>query len=545
MKDRELTDAEILGESPLATQALPCVATSLPISSLARAIMRNLPQWSIFLSNGMLCTIEISEVLTADGVRRLRPELREMTPERFVTWVERFMCFSKTGLPGDSDSLSTQHAGKILASDIAREYAGRLRGVVPVRLPVWRTDPATGSRTIRLAPEGYDPETQIYTCNLLPYDEKFAPTPAACMRAMQKLLGDFPWADITDGSRTFAASREVSCFVTYMVGQYCRLLMGRQPIIIINANQPGSGKTLLAAMGLAPMHGAPTIISAPKEENEINKTLFSALAGGANYALLDDIPNLTSNYINQYGTAPSITGRLLGSNNMLHVENTMQLIATGNNLITTPDVERRTVIIDLFCPWEATEKRHEQTLTMNSINQPRWRAEMLALLWCWVRRWAEDGMPAYYKGEQKASFEHYVTIAGNIARHAGFAHAWEKRSTTGAGGDTAGAAVQTVIREAASLACDDWPENAGHNSATYTVQELLCIAENLGIADLVTSAKDRDKGRGLGIRLARYKGRYFTDRYGRAFEFGRRRDQDRTRYLITFFSPDAPPVGNN
>lgn len=538
----DLTDAQILGEAPLSEEGLPCVATSLPISALTRAIMRNIPAGKLFRSNGGLFTVEVEQVLTADGVLTLRPKLEEMTPLRFTTWVEQFMCFAKFGKGDTLESLSPQHAGKVLASDITREYAARLRGVVPVRLPVWQTDPATGKRSIRLAPEGYDAETQIFTCNLLPYDETFAPAAANCVHAMQRLLGDFPWADVTDGSREFLHSREVSCFITYMIGQYCRLLMGRQPIVIFNANQPGSGKTLLAAMGLAPMHGAPTIISAPKEENEINKTLFSALAGGANYALLDDIPNLTSNYINQYGTAPSITGRLLGSNNMLQVENTMQLIATGNGLLTTPDVERRTIMIDLFSPWEATEKRHTQTLTMASINRPRWRSEMLALLWCWVRRWVEDGMPAYYGCEQKASFEDYVKIAGNIARHAGFAHAWEKRSTTTGGGDTGTAYVQQVIREAASLSCDDWPENAGHNTVTYTVAELLVVAESLGIADAVTSSRDKDRSRSLGLRLARFKGRYFTDRHGRAFEFGRRRDQDRTRYLITFFKPEEPPI---
>ncbi|MBQ4594776.1 MAG: hypothetical protein IJA81_09095 [Akkermansia sp.] len=536
-----ITDAQILGEAPLATEGLPCVATSLPIAALTRAIMRNIPPHKLFLSNGGLFTVEIEEVLTADGVLTRRPKLYEMTPRRFTTWVEQFMCFAKFGAGDTLESLSVQHADKVLASDICREYAHRLRGVVPVRLPVWSTDPASGKRTIRLAPEGYDPENQIFTCNLLPYDESFTPAKDACIGAMARLLGDFPWADITDGSRTFAASREVCCFITYMVGQYCRLLMGRQPIVIFNANQPGSGKTLLAAMGLAPMHGAPTIISAPKEENEINKTLFSALAGGANYALLDDIPNLTSNYINQYGTAPSITGRLLGSNNMLQVENTMQLIATGNGLLTTPDVERRTIMIDLFSPWEATEKRHTQTLTMASINRPRWRGEMLALLWHWVRSWVEAGMPAYYKGEQKASFEDYVRIAGNIAAHAGFLHAWDKRSTTGAGGDTGTAYVQLIIREAASLACEDWPENPGHNAFQYTVQELLSIAENLGVSDMVTSSRDKDRARSLGLRLARFKGRYFTDKNGRCFEFGRRRDQDRTRYLITFFTADNPP----
>lgn len=537
----DLTDAQILGDAPLSEQGHPCVATSLPIAALTRSIMRNIPQHRLFRCNGGLFTIGIEERLTSDGVLQHQPRLMEMTPRRFTTWVEQFMCFSKFGDPTTPESISVQHADKILASDITRDYAHPLRGVVPVRLPVWHHDAETGKRTIRLAPEGYDPGTQIYTCNMLPYDETFAPTQESAIRALSRLLGDFPWADITDGSRTFTASREVSCFVTYMIGQFCRLLMGRQPIVIFNANQPGSGKTLLASLGLAPMHGAPTIISAPKEETEINKVLFSALASGANYALLDDIPNLTSNYINQYGTAPSITGRLLGSNTMLQVENTMQLIATGNNLLTTPDVERRTVMIDLFSPWEATEKRHKQTLTMATINAPRWRSEMLSLLWSWVRRWVEDGMPAYLKGEQKASFEDYVRIAGNIAHHAGFTHAWEKRSTTGAGGDTSGAYVQSIIREAAALACEDWPANAAHNQATYTVQELLCIAENLGIADAVTSARDKDRARSLGLRLARFKGRYFTDRHGRAFEFGRRRDQDRTRYILTFFDPANPP----
>lgn len=533
-----LTPAQILGAAPLLPGGLPSIYTKRPISELARAVATNIPRGALWLYHGRIVTISHKAETDTEGNTYHVPEVKDMDADRFPSWVEQFISFRKAEpVHSEVESLGKPKVVQILASDILRNSLPEVRRINAVRLPIWGpTDPATGKRTIKLADPGYDAATGIYTMDLCPYSTTRADLPSL-HRALCSLLGEFPWDDITDGSHTFATSRNVACFMAYMVGQYCRNLITLQPLILVNANTQGSGKTLLAAIGLSPVHGAPTVTPCPNNDEELRKTLFATLAAGASYCLLDDLPSLVASTVNQFSTAPKVSDRKMHSQEIITFPNTMQIISTGNNLKITPDIERRALIIDLFAETKPTETTHTDHLEISATNRPKWRSSLLSVLYNLLQHWVEAGMPAICPRNAKSSFESFVAIAGNITRHSGFADPFAKRPSDGTSGDTVGKLCEHLICGIAGASCPAFPADPADCTRTCSLQELLEAANAYGITDSITYGHDKLKS--LGQKLRNFKGRKFTDTRGRRFQFGRRRSVDGTRYDFFFFTGDT------
>lgn len=530
-----LTPAQINGSAPLIPFGRASVHTKRPIAELAEAVASNIPPGNLYLYHGNIVTIGETTETDTEGNTYAVPDVRTMDADRFATWVEQFMSFRKTeAAQSEIESLGKPKITQILASDIFRSYLLPVTAINSVRLPIWGpVDPATGKRTITLAEAGYDHATGIYTMDLCTYSTKLASLDRI-HEALLMLLGEFPWDDVTDGSHTFRDSRNVACFVAYMVGQYCRNLIALQPLVLFNANTQGSGKTLLAAIGLSAVHGAPTVTPCPSAEEELRKTLFSTLASGATYCLLDDLTALVASTVNQFSTAPKISDRKMHSQEIITYNNTMQIISTGNNLKITPDIERRALIVDLFAEEKPTDTIHAQHLEIAATNRPKWRSTLLSCLWCLVKHWADAGQPQICPVNAKASFESFVRIAGNITRHSGFADPFAKRVSDGTSGDTVGKLTEHLIIGIASSSCPSFPQNPNDCHRQLTVQEMLDAATAYGIADALTYGFEKAKS--LGQKLSKFKGRKFTDNNGRRFQFGRRRSVDGTKYDIFFFT---------
>ena len=531
----QLTAAQILGQQAVTTYSLPVLDNSVTISELTRNIAANLPQHSLFRYKNKLVTISAEQCTDRAGNTYTVPKVQEMEPRRFATWVEQHMLFCKNAVERNTlTSLGDPKIKQILAADSFISALPVVREICPVRMPVWQGK----KQGVKLARKGYDPATELYTLEAVRYPAQPLPL-EDCRTQLHELLAGFPWADVTDGSRTFYTSRNVASFICYTVGQYCRHMLNLQPMVLFNANQQGSGKTLLAAIGLAPIHGAPTVTPYPDNDDELRQTLFSKLAGGASYCLLDDLPTLTSKTINQFTTAPSLSLRKMYSQVDEEHPNTMQLISTGNDLRTTTDVERRAMIIDLFSANRVTEVEHKNHMDIFHLNAPALRARLLTVLWSMVHHWSAAGCPTLCPPNSKASFESFAAIAGSITRHAGFSDPFERRVNPGTGGDTAAAMLEQLLTDIASASCPQCPSETPNGARELTVQEVLDAATNKGIADVLCSGYDKLKS--LGLRLSKLKGRRFTDAHGRVFQFGRRRSVSRTLYDIIFFAPGENP----
>lgn len=557
-----MTDAELLNPSqPLPAGSRPSIFTGSIISVLADNVSKNLPEDACYLYRDTPTVIRSRTDIDKAGRTIKEPETLSLNADNFATWVEQYMLFHKghtqEGIP-IPESLGGPKIKQILASFTFRDHLHKVKEISSVRLPVRVWDAEAKKSRIELAPVGLDPRSRVYTLDLLPYPHDSKLTQAEIHARFQDLLGEFPWADIADGSRTLATSRNVACFMAYMVGQYCRHLISNQPIMLFNANKPGSGKTLLACMGLGPMEGAPTVTGYPDSPDELRKTLFAKANSGANYVLLDDIPDLKSKHINQVSTAGKLSDRRMHAQEELVVSNSLQLIGTGNRLDTTADIARRALIVDLFSAREIADATHKRHLDQQSLNDEEWRRDMLAILWQLVRDWQDAGCPAHCNPDSMKSFGDFASLAGSIVMHAGFSNPFEKREEI-SGGDSAGLLIRELITTAADLLYSQVDEVRGLTEPErvlrfavqpqllpmeheYTVPDLLGIAlETLGTADRLTwGVKDDQRAKSLGLKLSNFKGNIYKDKYGREFEFGRVKRTSTTKYTFTWLAAKMP-----
>lgn len=531
-----LTTAQIIGTATIAERSLPCINAKLTDSALCREVAANLPPHTLFRVDDNYFTIHTESKKDNTGTISRGLQQRLMSPARLCSWIEQHITFRDGGSPAaDKISLNKLQAEKILASDALRATTPTIREICDVRLPMWGPE-VDGKRTLRLAPVGYDPETQVYTADLIPWDSAKTYSTTACLRALHGTLKDFPWSE----EQPFHLTRSVAAFAAYMIGQFCRHLIDRHPIVVINGNQPGTGKTLLAAMGLSAVYGNPDVSPYPQDDDALAKMLFSQLLAKRTYVLIDDLANLASPTVNLYATSSHVTERRLGGNILARVENRIQLITTGNNIKTSPDVERRSLIVDLFAQERATERSITTPLTPYTFAREDWRRPLLQLLWSLVRAWELAGCPEAVKGGKMPSFESFAAVAGSIVVHAGFTTPFGPRDAGTDSGDTIGKTLERLLATIAGEIIPDAPE-APHTGLTadYTVAQIIEKAEAIDVADIICGGKE--KARSFGHKLRLLKGRAFVDTQCRRFEFGRRKDAAGSKYpiIITSEPPQA------
>jgi hypothetical protein len=296
-------------------------------------------------------------------------------------------------------------------------------------------------------------------------------------------------------------------------------------MVVANGNQPGLGKSLLIHAQLAPVHGPVEDDSKPKEESELRSLLGAAALAGAPYIVLDDVGSLQSHDLNKFITSPIHSPRILGKSLRVRCLNRTQIFATGNGLNLTSDLERRALVVDLFCHDDAMSRDIRDPLTNSQVFSDEYRRAALGVLWALVRHWNEAARPISREA-RKPSFESYASLVGSIVVAAGLANPFAPRQCT-SGGDEAGRALERVI---ASLAGE-----AVFGDSANTDQILAALRED-DTLDLVAPFAKNDIGQrqAVGHKLRKLRGRTMTDSRGRRFEFGRREDAHGARYTFHF-----------
>lgn len=573
----QLTPAQMLGEDTLEEVSLPMLNVKMPISALCVSVVKNMPHKpEIFRRKDTYVTIHTEERRNRWGMKSTDTFTREMTISRLITYIEKFMAF-RNGADEKSPrtSLGKAKAEIIMSSDAWYNAIPELREVANVRLPIWVT--RDGKRSIELAPVGYDPETKIFTADCVPYPTEKetldALSPEECRAIWQDCVSGYPFFIEDDDDRRHAAAvesafrtrrdaaaaagveftecadhlqrvdvcrnRSACVALAAMLGQYCRHLVDRAPMLIVNANQPGTGKSHLAWYVLSPTWGTPPGSPCPTDEAEMSKVLTSALIEGAPFYMFDDIASLNSSTINLFTTSSTYRARLLASNKTVTLENRCQLIATGNALTMTPDIERRSLIVDLWLGTRATERKFKSIIAKEDFAEPSRRAGLLTFLAALVHNWVRQGMPILCTGNEKPSFETYAQVVGSIMLANGFANPFRPRQSELAGGDLIGRTLELLM---AHLAMEI---PSGRATFTFNLRHFEALAIRKGWKEILTGAK-KDFGRSLGRRLIPYRNRTMTDTKGRPFIFGKGEDAGSSNYtFVRTFAPDPeeePPL---
>ena len=439
---------------------LPALDITQTVRALAREMGMLLRDTALFVRANVFVTV--------DGATG---EVKTMTAERFCSYVERIAWTFKPQKDGPVFSrLGVDLARVILACDDFRAHVRELRCVSLVRLPAWRGEGE--ARTMELLQPGYDEATGIFTLDTVPYDEN-ADAGEAQSWLLNYVLAGYPWADAENG---LGKSRNVSVLVAGMLTPFCAFLLpdeAMRPMLVVLANQRGAGKSTLAKMMLAPVHGIPAATNADKKEQELENQINSALLAQSPYLFLDNMSNFKSGTLAMMLTSPRVAVRKLGSSDMPKLPNKTLVVMTGIAVNIGDELVRRALVLDLFCPREATERRFDHEITDTWLNRPDIRARFLAALWAFVRHWRDTDHMKRYAEAWRASYEAHASLVGSILLSLGMANPYAKREY-GMGGDEQGEALMELLRDVAENIPDGGSED-------WTLKRIIELADERGL----------------------------------------------------------------
>ncbi|MHB2006834.1 MAG: hypothetical protein ACYCOX_02170 [Acidobacteriaceae bacterium] len=447
------------------------------LSQTAEALGRSLAGENIFVRNGEAVFLEAGA-------------LRPITAQSLRTLAERFVVFYRQRSTGDRTfdidvSMKLDEASAILASGQFTEQLRRIRQVNDVPLPVRREDDR-----IELLRTGYDPGAQTLTMSGADYPRTMSLNDAKSV--ISDLFGEFTFAD---------AQRSRAVSVAALVGFYAQQILPEgslRPCFVVTKNAEGAGGTCLVSCCVIPILGSMAAGTRPESEDEMRKMLTSYIREGRRVILLDNLKGkLSSAALEAFASASTWTDRLLGQNATYTASNGVTIFATCNGATLTPDMRRRSLIVELHL----SEERAEDRVFKRPLDVPtllKMRPRILAACWAFVRHWDAAGRPA--PSRSNSAFHSWATTIGGIVEAAGFGCCLETLGNT--------ADVDEDGRDMRALVAAMQP------TRKYTFSEVAALChENELFAGLTIEPVDHSRRIAFGCLLGRYGARLVGDRH--------------------------------
>jgi hypothetical protein len=146
--------------------------------------------------------------------------------------------------------------------------------------------------------------------------------------------------------------------------------------------------------------------------------IFATALSGSPILFLDNVSGfLKSSSLEALITASTVRDRVLGESKIKEIPNNLTVIITGNSLGISPDLQRRSLLVELFLE----ESRSEDRRIKNPLDDARIleiRPKILSALWALVRCWKENGQPK--PKTTNPAFLLWSEIIGGILENAGF-----------------------------------------------------------------------------------------------------------------------------
>ena len=292
-------------------------------SEFAAELGRVMARYSFFVKDGIVVYPDTEKT-----------SLAVVTGRAFRTAIEDYVVpFKvKTGnLVSLNRTISREEAESVLESSQFIKCLPRIRAVNNARFPVLR---ATGR--VELLPEGYDPESLIYTNPGGPKMEDLG-----LEKGKELLLSKFEEFCFQENDRERATAVALAAMLTLFV--FNIIPRGTlRPGFLYTANAEGGGKTLLARLAIVPRLGFTPIGSLPEQEEEIEKRIAAAAIAGAPTLFFDNGKrHISSGSLERAITATNLEGRVLGKSQSYQIENMITVFLTGNGATISGDLRRR------------------------------------------------------------------------------------------------------------------------------------------------------------------------------------------------------------
>lgn len=264
-----------------------------------------------------------------------------------------------------------------------------------------------------LATPGYDASTGYLFLPGQGVDVKGVPDSpddgqvAAAVALLNAMVAGFPWVSPEDKVNYFGY------LLTPLLRQICP---PSYKLFAIGAHQPGSGKTLLADIGVS-LHGGVLRTEVPEDEPEWRKQTTSILATtSAPVVMIDNVTGvLKSSVLAGLLTASAPTSdRLLGTSDMVTTVNDRVWVITGNNLSLGGDLVRRTITVMIDPNMANPETRSFAITDLNGWVKQH-RNDLLHALLTMVRYWVSAGRPLAQRAQSDSFAVWEATVAGILA----------------------------------------------------------------------------------------------------------------------------------
>ena len=460
--------------------ALRVPGDGLLLGEFAAALGEQLRHAGVFARRGCAFTLDHQG-------QRLEP----VTPRWLRTWIEKHvvpykMKVGKSGITFDiKQSITDDVANAVNVSPMFLSQLPEVERFNPCQMPVLRSD-----QSIELLPVGMDKDSATYTAyagfGLQLMAVEYA------REVLLDLLDEFAWPD--DGGRSMAV--HISAMMTVFAGGI--LPSGTiTPVFLYLANSEGAGKTLLASLAGITYAEPPSAEPAPKDEAEWQKKLLALTMSGRRLVLLDNLKgHLDSAALEAYTTSPTFGGRILGVTKEFSGEAGATLLLTGNRLTISADMDRRSLVVELFMPeLRAKDRTFRRILDAETVRELRPR--LVSALWSLVKAWDLAGRPSC--SHSNASFPRWAQTIAGVVEFAGFGSPLVPSAIEDMG-DTDGADFFTLMESM-------------DRGKRYTFERLFAKADEAGLFEKLLSDRDRDDKlsrrakSAFGKLLSRYKGR--------------------------------------
>jgi hypothetical protein len=274
-----------------------------------------------------------------------------------------------------------------------------------------------------------------------------APTREDAVRALgelEEVFADFPFAGDDDAKRAACAAVPLALTLTLIARP---AIIGPVPAIVVDSGTAGSGKTLATQAPSAIAFGrAPSLMSWPYDEAELEKVLAAYAVAGAAHVAFDNLTRPFSGApLDKVLTASDrVQLRVLGRTEVPQLPWRAVVTATGNNIEIHGDTMRRVLLCRIDAQTERPEERegfrHPQLVAWCLQERPRLVVAALTVL------------RAYVMGGRKAmglktfgSFEAWTELVAQALVFAGAGNVLLTRQEIQAKGDPARLALGTLL----------------------------------------------------------------------------------------------------
>jgi hypothetical protein len=271
-----------------------------------------------------------------------------------------------------------------------------------------------------LSSEGYDSSTRLFYANNsglempdIPDNLTQKDAQEAAKYFYDEVLHDFPFIDEISKANTLAA------FLTMIVRP---MIKGCVPLALIDKPAPGTGASkILELISIVATGKAMAAVSPPDNEEEWRKQITSWMRDGTPIICIDNIAaDLKADTLARVLSSSIWKDRTLGKPDAMEYPQRSCWFATGNNIILSGDLPRRSYLTQMDAkmarPWERDPDkfRHPSINEWVKENRGQVLASLLIMAKAWVLAGNPNGCKAIIGG-----FDEWVHVVGGILNYAG------------------------------------------------------------------------------------------------------------------------------